>query len=126
MFTEKVKYTDFDGEQQERTLYFHLSKPELARLNLSSSGGLEKYVNRIIEERDGAQLLDLFERIIQMSYGEKSLDGQRFVKSKEATQAFIESPAYEVMYMKLAGDADYAAKFIKGIVPSDVAANMPK
>lgn len=126
MFKEKVKYTDFDGEEQERTLYFHLSKPELAKLNLSSSGGLDKFVNKIIETRDGEQLINLFEKIIQMSYGEKSLDGQRFIKDPEATKAFTESPAYEVMYMKLASDADYAAKFIRGIVPPDVAAQMPK
>lgn len=124
MFSEKIKYTDYDGAEREEVFYFHLSKPELTRMNFSAEGGLQKTVEKIMQEKNGGKLIALFEEIIQMSYGEKSLDGRRFMKDPERTKAFIETPAYEALYMKLATDDNFAAKFIRGIVPPDVANNM--
>lgn len=124
MFVEKIKYTDYDGEEREETFYFNLSKPELTRMNFAAEGGLEKQVERIMQEKNGGRIIALFEDIIQKSYGVKSLDGRRFMKDPEQTRAFTETPAYEILYMKLATDADFAAKFIRGIVPPDIAANI--
>ena len=57
------------------------------------------------------------------SYGEKSLDGKRFIKNKELTEAFIQTEAYSELFVELASNADEAVKFINGIMPKNMTAN---
>ena len=38
---------------------------------------------------------------------------------------FVQTEAFSQMFMKLATDADAAAKFVNGIVPADMAKQMP-
>lgn len=56
--------------------------------------------------------------IWRKSYGEKSPDGKRFVKSEELSTAFSQTEAYSQLYMELATDADKAAEFINGVIPN--------
>lgn len=117
MFKEHFKYVDFNGVEREEDHYFDLTEPEIMRLNFSSAGGLKETVEKITQEQNGARIIELFERIIQMSYGEKSEDGRLFIKDEAALRNFIYSPMYTQLYMKLGTDAEYAQKFINGIVP---------
>ena len=117
MYRYHFVYEDYNGVKREEDHYFDLSEPEIMRLNYSSAGGLAEAVERISQEQDGGRIIELFERIIQMSYGEKSEDGKLFVKSEEAKQRFIYSPMYPMLYMKLGTDAEFAAEFINAIVP---------
>ena len=63
----------------------------------------------------------LFEQLIKMSYGEKSPDGKRFIKSEELTEAFCQTEAYTELLLELMGDdsATAVAEFIKGVMPLD-------
>ena len=62
----------------------------------------------------------MFKDIILRSYGEKSPDGRRFIKSKEITDAFAQTEAYSDLFMELATDAEAASDFINAIVPQDM------
>lgn len=117
MFKETFKYTDFNGVEREETHYFDLSEPDVMRLNYGSGANLKDIVERITQEQDGGRIIELFEKIIQASYGEKSEDGKLFVKDEKALRNFIYSPMYPQLYMKLATDADYAARFVREITP---------
>ena len=60
------------------------------------------------------------------SYGEKSADGKRFIKTPEIAEAFSQTEAYSVLFMELATNADSAAAFVNGIIPkSNGKANLP-
>lgn len=50
----------------------------------------------------------------------KSPDGKRFIKSEELATEFSQTEAYSQLFMELSTDADAAAAFVNGIVPSDV------
>lgn len=117
MFKETFKYTDFNGVEREETHYFDLSEPDVMRLNYGSGANLKDIVERITQEQDGGRIIELFEKIIQTSYGEKSEDGKLFIKDEKALRNFIYSPMYPQLYMKLATDADYAARFVREITP---------
>lgn len=117
MFKETFKYTDFNGVEREETHYFDLSEPDVMRLNYGSGANLKDIVERITQEQDGGRIIELFEKIIQASYGEKSEDGKLFIKDEKALRNFIYSPMYPQLYMKLATDADYAARFVREITP---------
>lgn len=121
MFKEHFEYEDYNGVKREEDHYFNLSQPEIVKLNFSSAGGLKETVLRLTQEQNGGKIIELFERIIQMSIGRKSEDGRRFEKSPEIVNDFVSTPMYPMLYMHLATDADYATKFINAIVPKEVA-----
>ena len=79
-------------------------------------------LERISKSKDLYQIVSTIKDIICSSYGEKSLDGKRFVKSKELTDAFKASEAYSVLFTELMQDENAAAEFINGIMPASIQA----
>ena len=123
MLKKTIKYTDYDGNEREEDFYFNLSKAEITEIELSKEGGMSEYIKKISATQNGPELIKLFKDIIIKSYGEKSLDGKRFIKNKELTEAFIQTEAYSELFIELASNADEAAKFINGIMPKNMNAN---
>ena len=122
MFKKTIEYEDYEGNQRKEDFYFNLSKAELVDF-LTTSGGytIDKVLERLIKTDNQKEVMQIFKDLIYKSYGEKSLDGRRFVKSKEVKDNFIETEAYSVLYMELISDAKKAADFIKAIIPKDYA-----
>ena len=123
MLKKTIKYTDYDGNEREEDFYFNLSKAEITEMELSKEGGMSEYIKKISATQNGPELIKLFKDIIIKSYGEKSLDGKRFIKNTELTEAFIQTEAYSELFIELASNADEAAKFINGIMPKNMNAN---
>ena len=117
MFTKKITYTDYDGEERTETFYFNISRAELTELQLTYPGGYAEHIEKVTESKDRAELVKMFKDIIHRSYGEKSEDGRRLIKSDTLSDAFMQMPAYDELFMQLATDADFAASFIAGVVP---------
>ena len=126
MITMPIKFTDFDGIERKEDFQFNLTEQEIARMNLEKKGGLKKYLENIIAAKDLPELTKLFEGLIQKSYGIKSPDGRKFVKSKEILDDFMATQAYSDLYMRLITNADEATKFINGIVPESMAKEIAK
>ena len=117
MLKKTIKYTDYDGVERVEDFFFNLSKAEVAEMEMSSQGGMERLIRQIAMTQDRKRLVELFKDLILRSYGEKSPDGRRFVKSKELSEAFSQTEAYSELFMQLATDSDAAAAFINGILP---------
>lgn len=126
MFKKTITYVDYDGNERTEDFYFHLNKAELFEYEFLTNGGTSTLINKIIAEKDQARLVKLFKELILMSYGEKSLDGKRFVKNQELTDAFTQTEAYSKLFMELAIDTDAASEFVNGIMPSDIAEGAKK
>ena len=126
MLKKTIKYTDFNGVEREEDFYFNLTEEELMNMNLSTSGGLKCYIEQIINTQDTPAIAKLFEKIIRASYGVKSLDGRKFVKSEEILNDFVFTQAYSNLYMSLVADANVAADFIKHIIPEKFSAELEK
>lgn len=119
-----LKYKDFDGNEREEDFYFHLSEAELIEMKFSEAGGLEKFIERIVKEKDQKKMIEIFKDILIKSYGVKSVDGREFVKNKEETDKFVCSQAYNDLFMLFVTNDKEAAAFINGIMPSDIANKM--
>lgn len=126
MLKKTIKYTDFDGNEQTEDFYFNLTKAELMEMNLSASGGLEKKLQRIINERDVTKIAEIFKDLILRAYGKKSDDGKRFIKNEEIKAEFAQTEAYSELFMELLGDTNASVAFIKGIVPKDIQSELDK
>lgn len=124
MIIKSITYKDFLGNERTEDFRFHLSSAELAEMELSTSGGMERMLNTIVKTQDTPKLIKIFKDLILKSYGEVSNDGKRFMKSEEMSRAFEESNAYDVLFMELVTDSNKAADFFKGIVPDDISKNV--
>ena len=126
MYKMTVTYPDFDGTERKEDFYFHLSKSEITKMNFATPGGMEAYLNKIINSKDGEQIMNTFDMFITKSYGVKSEDGKNFRKSPEILEEFLSSAAYDQIFMELCTDSDKAAKFVNGIIPADLAKEIDK
>lgn len=118
MFKKTITYTDYNGTERTEDFYFNLTKAELMEAELSANGGLEAMLKKIVNSKDAPKIVEMFKKIILMSYGEKSDDGRRFIKNDEIREAFAQTEAYSELFMELSTDAEKAAAFVNGIVPN--------
>ena len=122
MLKKLIKYTDFNGVERSENFYFNLTESELMDIELETVGGFQQMIQLIIDKQDIPKIVKAFKKILMASYGEKSADGRRFVKSKELSDAFAQTGAYNVLYMELISDANAAAAFLNSIVPEEISA----
>ena len=94
MYKKEMTYTDYNGNVRTENFYFNLTKAEVIEMELEVAGGLEAYINKIVAEQDLPRLIKIFKDLLLRSYGEKSLDGKRFIKSDELRTAFSQTEAY--------------------------------
>ena len=126
MLKKTIKYTDYNGVERTEDFWFNLSKAEIMEMELSTTGGLAELIQKIVKEQDAPAIIKIFKDLVLKSYGEKSPDGKRFIKSEEISLAFSQTEAYSNLFMELATNAEEAAKFINGIVPADLAKEAAK
>lgn len=124
MLKKTIHYVDYNGVERDEDFYFNLSKAELAEMELSVDGGFAEMAQKIANEKRGPELVKLFKEIILKAYGEKSLDGKRFMKVDNngipLSIGFSQTEAYSELFMELSQDADAAAKFFTGVIPADL------
>lgn len=118
MIKKTLTYTDYDGVERTEDYYFNLTEAELVEMELSIDGGMQKKIEKIMNSKDMKQIIEVFKDLILRSYGEKSDDGKRFIKNKEITEAFTQTEAYSMLFMKLATDEKEASDFVNGILPA--------
>ena len=116
MHKETITYNDLNGVQRTEDFYFNLSKPEIVKMQASVKGGYDVQLKSISASANGALIMEFFENFIKSSYGEKSEDGRRFMKSAEISRSFMETPAYEALFEKLVTDANAASIFVNRVM----------
>src|SRR5699024_10838772 len=111
MYKKTVVYENYDGQQVEETLYFHLSELEMTRINFKNGGDVGERIQYLIATNDMDAMIQLLEEIVLSAYGVKSEDGKRFEKSKEAREAFSNSLAYSDLFMEMLVDPGAVQEF---------------
>lgn len=142
MYRKVITYTDFNGNPKTKPFYFNLTRPELMEMKRSPLEEMQAIIVRIrgmedpelelstvekdeIQEKMGAILRDL---VIQ-SYGIKSEDGERFSKRVGnrmygAGEDFVESMAYDSLYMEMISNPKNLIDFVKMIIPEEARNNL--
>lgn len=122
MYKKTVTYEDYNGVQRTEDFYFALSEAELTEMQLGVDGGYAAMIDKIVKAKDTPALIKIFKELLLKSYGIKSDDGRRFIKSEELSREFTQTPAYSDLYMMLATDDKQASAFIKNIMPAKLVA----
>lgn len=121
MLKETITYVDFNDLERTEDFYFNLTRTELIRMEMSKNGSLTGLLTKITKANDMPDIFEAMENLILKAYGEKSIDGRHFNKSEEISNMFMNTPAYDKLFEKLTTDANYAYKFLLGILPADLA-----
>ena len=117
MFKKQITYTDYNDVERTETFLFNISRAELLEMASGKLRDVGKLVSDIANQRDTTVLVTMFEELIRVSYGKKSEDGKRFIKSQEIYEAFLQSEAYSELLVDLTLDANEAIAFVNGIIP---------
>ena len=124
MLKKIITYTDYNGVERTEPFYFNLSKAELMEMELGVTGGMTEMLDKIIAAKDAPSLMKTFKEMIMKSYGVKSDDGKRLIKSEELSIAFTQTEACSVLFMELITDDKAAADFVNGIIPNEIQAEV--
>lgn len=118
MYKKTIKSVDYNGVEREEDHYFNLSKAELIMMESSVAGGMEQRLKKIVQSQDNVAIMEVFKDLIHRSYGKKSDDGRRFIKSDEIATEFEQTEAYSELVVGILSDPDEAARFVNGIMPA--------
>ena len=120
MLKKTISYEDYNGTPRKEDFYFNLSKAEIATIEANSPGGFEAMIECLIDEQDQAAIIKIIKDIILNSYGEKSVDGKRFVKTQELRDGFEQTAAFSELFIELCSDEDATSAFVNGIIPASL------
>lgn len=120
MIKKTVTYDNlFEPGKVTKDLYFHFYEEELIQWMLAEGiEDLPQSMKAVVEAEDWPKMMQLFRDIIKRGYGERH--GDEFVKSAEITESFINSAAYNALFMSLMSDEKAAAEFFNGMFPPDL------
>lgn len=122
MINRTIAFKDLDGKDVEEEYYFSLNKAELAEWMITAPGGdLQAYLKQLQESRNGKEVFDALKNVLTMSVAKRV--GNRLVKNQDVVDEFMQTPAYEALFMELmVNNGAGLLEFVKGIVPEDMAA----
>lgn len=117
MLKKTIKYEDYNGVEREEDFYFNLNKAEIFELQTTTEGGYAERIEKASKAQDMVAIMKLFKDIICRTVGKKSDDGRHFIKSKEISEEFEQSPAYDILFMELATNPNAAKEFMSAVIP---------
>lgn len=118
MLEKVITYKDpFTDENVSETFYFNITPAEMLDIEARYNGSIMSAIKRVLEGRNLESIIEIFKYLIAKSYGERMVNSNRFVKSKEATEAFLASDAYSELMFELLDDKDSAKEFFEHVFP---------
>lgn len=129
MIKKTLSYEDYNGNKVTKDFWFHINKAEAAKFRFAKDGsdivdGLSEIMSA--DNMNVRYILDMFEDLVRMAIGRKSEDGTRFQKNDDIVGELFETEAYSTLFTQMIEDAEFAAKFIGGMLPKDLAESFNK
>lgn len=127
MLKKTITYVDYDDQERTEDFYFNLNKAEIIEW-LATKGDytIDVVLEQMRKKMNARGIMEAFRDLIYRAYGEKSLDGRRFIKTPEVKANFMETEAYSALFTELVTDAQAAADFFNGIIPKNLGDEVKK
>lgn len=117
MLRKSITYVNFSGEKKSKDVYFNLTKLEAHNMNKKFEGGLLGELEKVFDARDSSGILDLLSFLVLESYGERSEDGDIFMKSEEIKSKFKCSSIYETLMDEFIAKPSEIGDFMLEVIP---------
>lgn len=115
MFERVISYTNLDDEPVEATFWFGLDTAEIALLKETHKRDIGEYFNRIIRSEDNLEIMTMFQELLRLGVGRR--EGQRFDKSEDVKNDFIQTGAFSALFWELMQTPDQGATFVNNMFP---------
>lgn len=136
MLKDMVSYTDIDGQQATKTVFFNLTQFEIEgemeletlqarfqRFQDEVIGNDAEQPKRPMTSPEKRELLGMIKEIIRHAYGRK--EGKRFIKTDEVWDEFEQTGAFSAYVYQLFLQEGAANRFMAGIWPQGVDRQTP-
>lgn len=121
MYKKDLTYKNYEGQTRTKTLWFHLNQVELIDMEVGKGPkGILAYIEHIQATEDKAEAVKFIKELLQKSYGIKSEDGERFIKSDAIWEEFTQTAAYPTLFNTLMMSEVEMEAFMNGVIPADV------
>ena len=122
MLTLPLTYDEpFTGEEVTKNHFFNLTLAELNEINADMSGNnlIVRMKAMQAADPDMAQTFQTLRDLVHVSYGQRveGANGPEFIKTETGKSAFLSSEAYSALMQQMSTDADFATKFVNGVMP---------
>ena len=133
MLVKTITYNDSNNNERTETLYFNMNKMELTEFAADLPDDVFKNVSGVKSIQDVAKvankmgsrgIIKFIKELVLRSYGVKSEDGRRFIKSKELSEEFSQTIAYDMFMSELMSDDNAASNFVNGLIPASMAGEL--
>lgn len=115
MIKQTVKYVNYNGVETEDTLYFHLNRVEVTKLDAKYGGDFADYAQTVGKSGELGPAIEFIEDLILSAYGKKTSDGKGFTKNPQLRSEFENSIAYAEMFERILTDPGAAQEFASGL-----------
>lgn len=127
MYKKTITYTDYDGNPRTEDFYFNMTQAEIIEwMTTDADYTFDRVLENMTKKLNVKGLMKAVRDLIYTAYGEKSLDGRRFIKTPEVKANFMETPAYSALFMELVTDGTKTSDFVNAIIPKDLASSVDK
>lgn len=124
MLKKEITYTNYNEEEVTVSEYFNLNKTQAMRY-VSSNGGMDKYVQKLLDEKDNNKFIDFIEDLVWKAYGKRDPENPEvFDTSEEVKDAFTKTLAYDELVYELLSKEGAFIEFFIGIMPKDIREKM--
>ena len=123
MLKKTISYINFDGEERTEDFFFHLSTPEITRMQIKFKGDIGDYAKKLQQTGDQDGMIKFVEELMLSSYGEKTADGRSFIKTPDVRTKFEYSQAYAELFEELLTSPQKANAFGQGLIEGAKAPN---
>lgn len=129
MLKQLVQWKGFDGQPANRTVYFNLTRYEIAHdMELETlEQRFKSFQENVIEGDDRPmtppeirEMLDIFKVLIKHAFGVRSQDGKRFSKNEGVWDEFVDTGCFDAFIFYMFEDAARANAFMTGIWPEEM------
>jgi hypothetical protein len=117
MIQKLISYKNFNDIQVDRIFYFNWTIDEIAEWELSTPGGVQNWMDGIIKAKSNETVMAIFRKVVGSSIGERTEDGEGFVKKNKLRKQFIGSRAYDAMLIEFMEHSDRFANFFNELLP---------
>lgn len=123
MIKKTITYEDYNGDERTKDFYFHMNQVEFSKLNGEIPGGIEKRMQKIIEDRDEDALLRIIDLMVSRGYGEFDEEDEFTKVSKSGRplyEKFVNTDAYDQLIIELIQNENNVVSFLRGMMPKKV------
>lgn len=119
MFEHSITYKNkFDGSEITDKYWFGIDESEIATLKATHQEDIGAYFRRIINANNSEDLVKFYRELLTLGVGIRV--GNRMDKSPEVQRDFIQTGAYNALFLELIQRPDQGASFINDMFPREL------